>query len=226
MAELSHIDFNEELLEIADEEARKNIAFMQEKVNSLTDATIRYVNDESDENFGWIQVKDAEGEWTNYRFAGINDKYVWMDGVDNGDFVGYAGSTTNNGNPNIAEEAEVIKGEELLTVQFSSAVKVGSAVTRAYDVTSYTSLVFSYTTFASIANGSTKVYVFLTKELKREMTPDVEFIAMQNDTGKTATQTLDISNLSGMYYIGIALTNNDLTNKKPAGISISEMYFE
>jgi len=69
------------------------------------DSTMRYVNDESDSNFDWIQVKNADGTWVNWKRAYISDTdiYLFFEGDEFADITGgFAryngeGSITNDG---------------------------------------------------------------------------------------------------------------------------------
>lgn len=71
--------------------------------NASDTSTVRYVNDESDQNYGWVQYLDADGNWVNWVQSGATERYLFLAGdeytKETGGFSVYNGSCTyaNNG---------------------------------------------------------------------------------------------------------------------------------
>ena len=47
------------------------------------DDAFRYVNDVTDENYGWIQYQLEDGNWVNYKQVGFGANYIIQNGVYN-----------------------------------------------------------------------------------------------------------------------------------------------
>ena len=54
-------------------------------------STVRYVSDEANENFDWLQVQDAEGNWVNFQRAYTQQYNLYVNGENGGEFSAYKG---------------------------------------------------------------------------------------------------------------------------------------
>ena len=57
------------------------------KFDGLDTSTVRYVNDESDENYGWVQYKEADGTWVNWKNLSFDISDIIKDGELNEDYT-------------------------------------------------------------------------------------------------------------------------------------------
>lgn len=68
-----------------------------EALGNVDNATVRYISDEADENFDWIQVQDASGNWVNSHRAYIARYWFIEDGLNKGNLSVVSGGSITYG---------------------------------------------------------------------------------------------------------------------------------
>lgn len=171
------------------------------KFDGLDTSTVRYVSDESDADYDWVQVKDADGSWVNWMMGNLNGLYVIRKGVLSDEFVF---SAYNH------KQMYVEQNDGYVTFNKPNANLTGALVCSGIDFTPYTKFKFTVT-------ESTDQYNYVA-------------ICGNTNTGDLKSQTLtpsakeyevNISNISGVNYIIIVLSTNKLGR-----LSMTDMHFE
>lgn len=192
--------------------------------------TTRFVQDTSDENYGWIQYKDENGDWVNWVQTDAGTAWLYHDGRNYGEFSAYKGMISGYTNEGVLDYANisVIEGDNL-TVQFdgtsSGAMAVGSAISKLYDLTDYSKFIFEYECSAYASNEYNKIAVFITQAKKTSMTPLAEQVLMTTGTSKSGKVELDIGSIEGEYYIAICLLSN-INARGPLSVTLIDPYLE
>ena len=175
--------------------------YIKSKMGDIDSASVRYVSDESDANYDWVQVKNASGEWENWKLGNLNGLYVIRNGVLSDEFVF---SAYNH------KQMYVEQNDGYVTFHKPSSSTTGTLVCSGIDFTPYTKFKFTVT-------ESTDQYNYVA-------------ICGNTTTGDLKSQTLtpsakeyevDISTISGVNYITISLPINKLGR-----LSITDMHFE
>lgn len=190
------------------------------------DDAFRYVNDVTDENYGWIQYRLEDGSWVNYKQVETLIYPLYMSSANEGGFSAYAGSATGG----YTRITPTLVKAESLKVSFkgtldSNAFYVGCAISKEIDLTRFTTLRFTHSSSGTNGSSSTNGTFFITSTKGTTMTPIVTktlFNAydLNNQSGE---KVIDISSLNGTFYIGIEVRAYDLAT---ATVSISNMYME
>lgn len=197
-------------------------------LGNIDNATVRYVSDEADENFDWIQVQDAEGNWVNHEFVGLGTAWLYHNGTNHAEFGKYEGAISTYGNYSGTDDLIVTFGEDLVVA--TSGTSAGamfseSVMSKAIDVTNYSKLKFSHRTVADASSEYNKVGIFLTQVLEGTMTATAEEVLLASGTSASGDVEIDISSLSGTYYVGICIKSN-INNQGQITVTITDPYFE
>lgn len=190
--------------------------------------TTRFVNDTSDENYGWIQVKDENGEWVNYKFAIDTTAWLYHDGTNHAEFEKYEGAISSYGVYTSMDDLIVTFGEDLVVATSGTnegAMFSETVMSKAIDVTNYSKLKFSHNTVADQASEYNKVGVFLTQVLESSMTAAAEKVLLTSETSSAGEVEIDISSLSGEYYVGICIKSN-INNQGSITVTLIDPYLE
>lgn len=200
------------------------------------DTTIRYVNDENDENHTWIQVKDNDGTWKNWKQTYLGRYDLYVAGENAGQFTTFAGTWNLYTS---AIKAPTVTFNPTLDVTLSSATT--GAYTRGcvimanpIDLSDFSVLRFTFSgSTSSNATGSTAgtssetgASVFITANKEERMTPVVSqdfFKANISNKPLNEECILDISSLSGEYYIVFLMRAYDHST---VNLSIDNLYLE
>ena len=176
--------------------------YIKSKINAeIPTATVRYVSDESDADYDWVQVKDANGNWVNWKTGNLSGLYVIKKGqlIDGYSFAGY--NDTNQ---------SVVQNSDSVTFKKPNTTKTGGLMSNGIDVTKYTKFKF---TVSALSDTNSYVAIFGTNamgELKTQiLTPSAK------------TYEADLSNVSGVIYIGVVMSINGSRT-----ITMTDMHFE
>lgn len=159
------------------------------------DSTIRYVNDESDSNFDWIQVKNSDGTWLNWKRAYIAnaDVYLFYDGDEFADITG--GFARYSGEGTITNDGAYLQivGKQNTSQGTTSYYGTNEII----DLSAFSSIevVFS----ADLTKGSANAISFGVSATKGG-----EFASVQNYTWNNnytnETSVIDVSNIDSGYF--------------------------
>ena len=182
--------------------------------------TVKYDSNVDD----YIWVLDG-GEWKQSRLrAGLLREYLFNANVNTGNFVVHSG-VVNSGS--VTNNTSFIIGEKLSFGINSTGedVKRSCIISDTKTLTSFFKLVLNY----EITSGNNSSYetatLFVTDKKQTVITPiasDVFFTGSTDGKSKTGTVEIDISSLSGEYYIGVELKANSTT----INVNINECYME
>lgn len=227
---------------IGAEEIRERIETIENKcvtyednIESLMNAveedtsTVRYVSDEADDNFDWIQVKDAEGEWINAIQAYTQNYPLYMTSANEGGFTAYKGSDWSGG---IYTYLPNVTFGTSMAFNINQANGGGSVITGLIDLSRFTKIKLHHISSITddvIANRKYNyVSLFVTNNKKEFMgdsvVASIKLVGGEGATTKNAEGDveLDISALNGEYFIGICCHVSNGT----ASTEISNMYME
>lgn len=195
--------------------------------------TTRFVSDPNNENYGWIQYKDENGEWVNYEQA-IRSGVLFSANNNAAEFVATEEySSFYYTDPSILTVGEtlVLKPDDSKTMETSHAFVMMS---KKIDVTDYSKIVMKHTTILPQAGNANWAGIFvtdaLTAKVPTRLTPLAQIYYMSTDIPKQSSSEpveLDISSISGTVYIFVELRPN-FTGVTSANCSceITEMYME
>ena len=168
------------------------------------DGTVRYVNDTSDENYDYIQLKKSDGTWVNFERAYVERKYLIKDGVDNANFA-YTGPDSVT--------SEIIPGDTLIFKATTSVAGSTTDITWDSDLvnlSNYSKIALDH--FTSLFGGTSDAYAKLSIIDSNDSV--VQSNQYFNHSGSNATYTEEtlrsvisekISNLDGSYRIRLEL---------------------
>jgi hypothetical protein len=138
------------------------------------------------------------------------------------DFSLYAGRTGNTLNPNIQYTTLNIGSSLVLTVNGSSYGTDIITCTKALNLTTYSKIKFTYSGVQLSANYNfMKFIIFKTKASDISATVSKELLAV-NTTTKNGTLEVDVSNLSGDYFVAFEIASGNGTST----LTISDMTME
>ena len=186
------------------------------------ESTVRFVNNESDENFDWIQVKDANDEWINFQRAYTQRYELYVSQNNGAEFTAYAGGvdgyvTSAGGTPEVAfANAMTVT----MTKSIADGFGIGCVISKPIDLSRFNKLKFYHE--STLSNAYARITVFITQLKDKKMTPITSQILAQ-DTSANGNVEIDISGLNGEYYIGIETKKCGNSN---ASVTISNMYME
>ena len=162
-------------------------------------------------------LKNEDGEWVFVGTAGLKELPLYVNG-NQGNFVGYAGGT------DYADYKAVIPTvtfEESLSISLSDngTIVTGSAISDKYDLTKFSKLKFYHESNTG-SNPSNKISIFITDTKQTVMSPVTsKILAEGSNKSEIGDIELDITNLSGEYYIVFCL----LVNASSASTTISNL---
>lgn len=155
-------------------------------------STTRFVSDTTDENYGWIQYKDENGEWVNWNYTLDTTLPLYMSSANEGGFYTYVGKPSSVTTEIDLEKPTVTFGGDIVVNHWcGSGQKGGCIVSQKVDLTDYDVWSFDCT----IETGN--LYAFITTGLGEYITT----VAFNTISG-SGTKTIDISKLSGEYHVG------------------------
>lgn len=190
------------------------------------DSAVRYVKDEADENFDWIQVKNSEGEWINAVKANTLLRPLYMTSANEGGFAAYEGSAGSDTGLHAWSPTTVTFGESMVVQMNGNGSGGGcSVMTELIDMTRFKKIKLNHKSTTTVANQHTYVRLFVTsvkqKYMGETIISSIDLISNYAGTKEDPVE-LDISALEGKYYIGICChTGGSLVTTE-----ISNMYME
>lgn len=200
------------------------------RVGGGGDDAFRYVNDPNDENYGWIQYQDADGNWVNYEPA-FTKKYVLFEPNNNAaNFVAYAGGIDST-----AKLAPTVTfGDVMAIVQAHSGStsgsdsKMGCVITEnSIDLTEYDTIKLEYTdTGSKQALSDVYAKLIITSAKATNMTATASQYIFQNSLLTSGEVELDISAIDGEYYVAILLHSFGMNDYGYARVNVNNMYME
>ena len=176
--------------------------YFKAKINAeIPTATVRYVSDESDANYDWVQVKDADGNWVNWKTGNLSGLYVIKNGqlMDGYSFTGY-----NDTNQSVVQNADSV------TFKKPNTTKTGGLMSNGIDVTKYTKFKF---TVSALSDTNSYVAIFGTNAMGD--------LKAQILTPSAKEYEADLSNVSGVIYIGVVMAINGVRT-----VTMTDMHFE
>lgn len=184
-------------------------------------STVRYISDEADENFDWIQVQDAEGNWVNSHRAYIARYWFVKDGLN----VGNISQTVGNTNANISHEDDLT----ILSVATSNGTQqYENFVFDEIDFTNYHTLTFEQSSTFFAASSSAYVTFGVKDSLGNVLTYYKFDTYANNSINFTDEVILDVSNIEGKYipFITLSTYYNHSTSTATATCRLSQVYAE
>lgn len=184
------------------------------------DDAFRYVNDVTDENYGWIQYQLEDGSWVNYKQVETLIYPLYMSSANEGGFSAYAGALTSISWLTLKNPTATFSDD--MSISINNAY--GSVISNLVDLTDYEVLKFHHKTTSTAAADGCTLTVFVTQAKSSVMTAAAKNLFYLNLTSKEEDIEIDISNLSGEYYIGFEIfaSNSSWTTTT----EISNMYLE
>lgn len=198
---------------------------------SGSDGTVRYVNNESDANFDWIQVKDANGEWINVQRAYTQRYELYTNHTNHAEFTSHA-VTSGASSLYVCHEASLTEVENGLQMELGNYAvnqfSVGCVISKTIDLTRFKTLKFDYHAWGGgndSANSDTYIFLFISRSNKTGFEPLVrQDLFNYKNTGEQEKEvTVDISSLSGECYIGFEIHGY---GKNIAYMTVDNMYME
>lgn len=197
-----------------------------EALGNVDNATVRYVSDETDENFDWIQVQDAEGNWINTQRAYTQRRDLYMTSANEGNFEAYNGSLYAGVTPLLPA---VTCGDVMQMRIFANnnRAEIGSVMSELIDLSRFKTLHLYHKSSSGLANSTEKVRLFITQLKETKMTA-IAYIDLlpANGTLKEGEVEFDISAINGEYYIGIQVCANSEGGQVLTQTEISNFYLE
>lgn len=195
-------------------------------------STTRFISDVNDENYGWIQYKDENGEWVNWNYLLETEKWLYTEGQNLGEFSAYAGTVHGYSHSGNLFAPTVTFGESMTITQtqFGSessgathGVGAGCVISKSFDLTNFSKLTLHHSTSCNDTDGGityVKVAIVSSKASKMTASASVTLLSAVSQTSASGDVELDISSLKGEYYIAIDIEN--YLNTKPKTV-ISNM---
>lgn len=163
---------------------------------------MRYVNDPNDENFDWVQVQDAEGNWINDHRAYTQRYELYVDQNNGGEFAAMALTTnTSNTYEPAAPTVTFVDG-----IVINTKASSGGVISKLLDLSRFNKIKFHH--YSEIvtrpSNESYSAYVkfFICQSKVANISPIVLQNVLINSTFNEGDIEIDISSLNGEYYIG------------------------
>ena len=206
-------------IEVAKEEVLENIP------SGGDEATVRYVSNEADENFGWVQYLDANGTWVNWEQAVMTNYPLYTSDANEGKFEAYAGKMS--GSSGNTTKAPTVSFGTTMDVSFSTPNYgdnfVGCAISELVDLSKFSKLRFQHITTKNIhanSQGAVKVYITTTKGSTMTAVTSREL----NGSGDIE---IDISSVNGKCHIAVEVFINCSGMQTDTVMTkISNMYME
>ena len=179
-----------------------------------TEGSVRY-NSETD----MIQIRDAEGVWHDWAGGGLKQLELYVNGINSAKFTGYAFGTGQYGATSGLMPTLTFGNALKVSLTSSAVLKIGSAISDAIDVTKYSKLKFHCKSGVSGANGASTTWVCLMDSRTAGANAILQVTTLEgNKTFYEQDAEIDISALSGEYYVGICVQLNT-----PGGTIYSEI---
>lgn len=215
-----HIGFNGAESGLESENVQDAFAEVMEKLAKA--GTVRYVNDVADENYDWVQVQDAEGNWVNYQKGNLD--MCWF--IENG---------VNKGNLSVVSGGS-ITSEDGFTVLSGSGQSASAPLNAQYsfdgvNLTNYSKITIKQTTTfpgtnSTITNNS--IVVSVTDTSGNTLTTTSTGI-VNNSKVNSEDIVLDISNINEVGILNIRINYYEWTSdNKPYSFTckLSQVYAE
>ena len=211
----------------------ENMDTIDEKLKELEEggggdvSTVRYVSDEADENFDWVQVKDAEGNWINDHRAYTQRRDLYMTSANEGNFEAYAGnisgSTVSSRLPTLTLGSEMVVTLSLSNNEMGQGVAISDLI----DLSRYKTIHLNHASTSSTSNISAFVKLFVTNAKSPKMTSLALVELLKGGATKNNGDIiLDVSAIEGECYIGIEVGANSSGGVVTTSTSISNFYME
>lgn len=185
---------------------------------------MRYVNDPNDENFDYIQVRTAEGDWENYKKAYLERQWLVQDGLNRGNL--YISDNSN------AVYSTLTQSDGLITLYTGSYNDAKTHVVtfsfnETIDLTHYDKIVVEQTSTFTDANSRVDVN-HIQVGVKDEFGNVLASYVGYNGTATYAdVMELDVSGVQGVCTVFLTLSTYLYTtsgNFGAATCKISNVY--
>ena len=160
-------------------------------------------------------LKNQDGEWEFVEYGGLLRKYLYNSGDECTEVVGgwtaynyrWSQATSQNGGTPILTQTQTA-----MTVGTKTQYAMGSVFTNnVIDLTKYSKFKIDFDTNSPSSNtsaaSSNSFVVSITKE-KNDLYEPEKYILSHISVAHTGVEELDISDLSGTYYVALQITNN------------------
>ena len=185
-------------------------------------SSIRYVKDPNDQNFDWVQVQDADGNWVNSHRAYTTMYWLVKNGTNKANFK-YTGTNTTN---------SITSGENLrlsITTNTDIISASGIWISDSIDFTNYDKLVLDHFT---ALNGSGSTYSYASVSILDSTASTVysnTYLKNMDDGSyhtvtKRDTLIIDVSNISGFNKVKIHI--QCYGDNRTSYIDIASSYLE
>ena len=174
--------------------------YIKSKMGDIDSASVRYVSDESDANYDWVQVKNANGDWENWKFGNLDGLFIVRNSVWNTDYsFKLNGDTTQT----------VKQADNGLFMEKKSNSTNGNIESN----DTFNASLFSKFKFV-VSEFNADVYSYLAIYSGTNLTSQIII-------NKTGEYEADLSSVSGNVTIRVVMPIN-----KYGKIVFSDMYFE
>ena len=169
------------------------------------------------------------GEWVETSLKARTEiMSLYVDGEDYARFISYAGGVGETSYGETVTTPTLTKsGEMVITLTNpNDSYMRGSVVSASVDFTGYNELKFTHTSTTAGGNGVTRTVLIITPVRETLMTPVSSLELSRANANPTVTDedvTIDVSELSGEYHIGIFMR---MYGKVTSRTSIKNMYLE
>ena len=172
------------------------------------DDAFRYVNDENDENYGWVQCQLADGTWVNLEYLKMGDLYV--NGYNGGKFETYAGSEYNIYDYTCFEPMVTFGDSMVVSLDtiYQSTYGNGCVISKKIDLTKYSKITFDYECNSGVKESTFGVRFFISTIKQPIMVNNrvVTKVLLDNALTSSGSAEIDISSIMGDHYLGFGLT--------------------
>ena len=183
--------------------------------------TTRFVSDPNNENYGWIQYKDENGEWVNWERAEINSKCVVKDGIYNDEY-----SFTNRGGSGNTTTITESVTQNMRYVSFTSSTTNGNGTAifisdQVFDLSKYSKLVLNVTNAVYGSDSASQPWpVIGFTSAATSVNKLVELIV--NSKGNKEIDLTNVNSTNAYLYFSMYCGD---TGKRPT-IAVSDLYLE
>lgn len=154
---------------------------------------------------------------------------LYMSRANEGEFVDFAGGISEYAKNssfiptiNYGAALEIINNKT--NWNQSNSIAVGSAMSKSINLTKYKKLRFYHISSVDAASTYNKATVFISESKTTSMQPQMSEILIQNQKYNSGLVELDISSLSGDFFIGIEVQVKNVSSNLVT--RISEMWLE
>lgn len=195
-----------------------------ESLGNIDNATVRYVSDEADENYDWLMLLEND-TWKRWKYAGLSRYWFYHDGVNHGDFI--VATELNKGTENSATTTVTAGTGLVMKVvrnTLTGQIALHWRTDERHDLTDRRVLKFHFNLIHVGDQRYAGADVYITSALSDAPSLTQSIVTYGTASTNDGDIELDISNLSGEYYICFKITSN--IQNSTTTLTISDMYME